>query len=137
MKITVSEGMPSDALIVRTDVFVTEQGFVDEFDDIDPVAVHFMAYDGATPIGTCRAFLTDDGYVLGRLCVQKAYRGKGIGKALVKRAEQHVSAVGGQRLRLHSQYHAIGFYESIGYTACSEVEDEQGCPHVWMEKVFA
>lgn len=26
------------------------------------------------------------------------------------------------------------FYETIGYTQYGEIEDDQGCPHIWMKK---
>ena len=74
----------------RIEVFVKEQGFRDEFDDIDAIAIHFVAYDeGNRPIGTCRIFTVDDPqiYLLGRLAVVKDYRGKGLGKVLLEQAD--------------------------------------------------
>ena len=136
LQIVQYDSLPTDATAVRTDVFVNEQGFAEEFDTTDAVATHFVAYEKACPIGTCRVFETDSGYVLGRLCVKKANRGRGVGTALVIEAEQYVQSVGGARLRLHSQCHAMPFYEALSYVPCSEIEEEQGCPHIWMEKVF-
>ncbi len=136
MKIKAYDVLPQDAMTVRITVFVEEQGFCDERDETDDVAAHFVMYDGERPIATCRVFSnpSGDGYLLGRLAVLKAYRGRGLGREMLAVAERHVRALGGCRLALHSQYHAKGFYEACGYAAYGDVEDEQGCPHIWMAK---
>ena len=75
-------------------------------------------------------------YVLGRLAVIKEYRGKNIGSAIVNEAEKHVREKGGTGLALHSQCSAINFYKKLGFTEFGDIEDEQGCPHIWMKKSF-
>ena len=135
MQIRKFYGVPEAALAVRIPVFVEEQGFVDEIDEIDSIATHFVLFDEVQePIATCRVFEQEGTYILGRLCVLKAYRGKGYGSELVAAAEQHVRSVNGKSVSLHSQYHAKTFYEKLGYAVCSDIEDEQGCPHIWMKK---
>lgn len=130
---------PDEAIEVRTEVFVHEQGFRDEFDDIDEIAMHFVAFDEADrPIGTCRVFVGDDAqvYLLGRLAVVKEYRSKGLGSQIVEAAEDYVRSVGGKEIRLHAQCRVSGFYEKIGYTSYGEIEEEEGCPHIWMKKIL-
>lgn len=136
MRLETFYGVPKAALDVRIPVFVEEQGFVDEIDEIDNTATHFVLFHEEKPIGTCRVFTQDCGatYVLGRLCVLKEYRGNAYGSDLVSAAERYVQSAGGSSLRLHAQYHAKNFYEKLGYAAYGEIEDEQGCPHVWMKK---
>ncbi len=138
MKINVYKTMPDEAMHIRTAVFVEEQGFFDEFDEIDARAVHFVMFDNETPIATCRTFVEDNPeiFYLGRLAVNKDYRKGGVGSRLIKAVEEHVSEHGGVEIRLHSQYVAREFYASNGYEICSDIEDEQGCPHVWMRKVL-
>lgn len=138
MDVRALDYLPQEALHIRTMVFVDEQGFVDEFDDIDGVAVHFVAFDGDKPVGTCRIFTQDGGntYVLGRLCVLKEHRSRGVGTQLLATAEQVVRERGGKVLTLHSQCHAQPFYEVQGYAAYGDVENEQGSPHIWMKKVL-
>ncbi len=128
--------LPRAALQIRLTVFVDEQGFVDEVDDVDAVADHAVLYDGEHAVGTCRIFPSDDTdtYILGRLCVLQSHRHKKCGSALITAAEHRAAEHGATRLRLHSQCQAQGFYERMGYTACSDIEDEQGCPHIWMQK---
>lgn len=136
MKIVKYLNMSDDAMTVRNEVFVKEQGFVDEFDENDAVSAHFVMYDVDTPIATCRIFKKDDDgtFMFGRLAVVAAHRKKGYGSKMVCAAEEHARSEGGTRVILHAQLHAKGFYESIGYCPVGEVEEEQGCPHIWMEK---
>lgn len=35
-------------------MFVKEQGFEEEFDDIDETAAHIVLFDGSHPVGVCR-----------------------------------------------------------------------------------
>ncbi len=130
---------PQEAIEVRTEVFVHEQGFRDEFDDIDAIAMHFVVFDEAeSPIGTCRVFTSEDAqvYFLGRLAVVKEYRNKGLGSLIVEAAEDYVRSVGGKEIRLHAQCRVAEFYEKIGYTSFGEIEEEEGCPHIWMKKIL-
>ena len=47
MKYTLSKGLNNspDARAIRQSVFVEEQGFEYEFDDIDEIALHLVLYD--------------------------------------------------------------------------------------------
>ena len=40
----------------------------------------------------------------------------------------------GDSLILHSQCVAVGFYRKNGFQEYGDVEDDQGCPHIWMKK---
>lgn len=136
MQIRCFTPLPNDALRVRLTVFVDEQGFVDEVDEIDNIADHVVLYDGNEAIGTCRVFPSETAhtYILGRLCVLKPHRGKKMGSLLVRAAEDRVAERGGTCLTLHAQCRAQAFYEQLGYAPYGAVEDEQGCPHIWMKK---
>ena len=136
MEIQRYTALPDTALQIRMQVFVDEQGFENEVDETDAIAEHLVLFDGNQPIGTCRIFLSEDAdtYILGRLCVIKPYRGKKCGTALIAAAEHRVRECGGKWLRLHSQCQAQRFYEQLGYMPYGEIEDEQGCPHIWVQK---
>ena len=136
MNTIIYDCLPEDAVTIRREVFVEEQGFVEEFDEIDPIAAHIVAYDGNKPIGTCRVFYDNDrkSYVLGRLAIRKKYRGQEIGSLLIKEAEKKVVLNGGTRIILHSQCAAAGFYAKNGYREFGEIDDDEGCPHIWMKK---
>lgn len=138
MKISIYKNiLPKEARQIRQTVFVEEQGFQEEFDQIDDGATHFVAYgEDGLPMGTCRIFCDTrmEGYILGRLAVLREYRDKHIGVALMREAEKYVQKAGGKSISLHAQCQVSGFYRKQGFAEYGEVEKEQGCPHVWMKK---
>lgn len=129
--------LPEEALCIRETVFIHEQGFVDEVDDIDSTATHLVLYnENDKPIAACRVFKSaeNNSFILGRFCVLKEFRGIGIGKLLLCEAEKTVIDLGGKSLSLHSQYHARDFYKKLGYLELGEPDYEQGCLHIWLKK---
>ena len=136
MIIKVFGELPKDALDLRITVFVNEQGFVDEVDEFDSFATHLVMYENEKPIATCRFYLKEDKetYMFGRLCVLKEYRGKSLGREMLKKVEEIVKEKGGKAIILHAQYHAKSFYERCGFTQQGEIDYEQNKPHAWMRK---
>ena len=137
MKVEVYHSLPKDAVWIRETVFVQEQGFREEFDGIDHRAIHFVLYDGAEPVATCRLF--DDAenersYILGRFAVCRSHRGSGVGRALMEAVEDYARGQGIQQIRLHAQCRVEGFYQRLGFLSYGEIEPEEGCPHIWMKK---
>lgn len=128
--------LPEIAKQIRKTVFIEEQGFESDYDPNDDIAAHIVISDGRKAIATCRVFESgEDGiYILGRLAVLKQYRGKGVGTKALVAAEEYVKSIGGKALKLHSQCAATEFYKKAGYTEYGEIECEQGCPHIWMQK---
>ena len=126
---------PVEAKEIRTEVFVKEQKFQEEFDSIDEYATHIIAYEEDKPIAVCRYFQNEEGkYVLGRLAVIQSHRGKNVGAHVIAEAERQVRELGGESLRLHSQLQAQDFYAKQGYIGGGEIEYEEFCPHIWMTK---
>ncbi len=136
MEIKVFNSLPKAALDLRITVFVDEQGFVDEVDEFDSISTHLVMYENEKPIATCRFYLKEDKetYMFGRLCVLKDYRGKSLGREMLKSTEEIVKEKGGKAIILHSQYHAKPFYEKCGFTQQGEIDYEQNKPHAWMRK---
>ena len=134
MEIRVYRRLHPHAIAIRNTVFVEEQGFIDEFDEADERAFHLVLYSGEEPIGVCRVFTEGETWLLGRFAVQKAWREKGLGSMLLRKAEETVRSQGGKTLTLHAQCRAMAFYEKNGYTPFGELEYEQDCPHMAMEK---
>ena len=130
--------LDDDAKIIRTKVFIEEQGFENELDEIDDYAIHIVLYDNKIPIATCRVFKDEteenNTYILGRLAVKKEYRGRRIGTEMLKEAEKIVLQNNGSTLKLHAQCRAKQFYAISGYTEYGKVEYDEGCPHIWMKK---
>ncbi|KAF1683105.1 GNAT family N-acetyltransferase [Veillonella sp. R32] len=129
--------LPETARAIRQAVFVEEQGFEDEFDAIDAEAAHLVGFVDGKPVCTCRFFRETENspvFIIGRVAVNKDYRGQQLGSKLLLAAEDFIRVMGGLKNKLAAQVRAKGFYESLGYTAEGAEFDEEGCPHVWMVK---
>ena len=119
---------------VREAVFVREQGVPAdmEYDEWDSRSIHVLARGPrGEVIGTGR--LLPDGHV-GRLAVLPAWRGKGVGAALLSRLLDAARASGTGSLVLHAQVPAADFYRGFGFSAEGEVFLEAGIPHVLMRR---
>ena len=131
------EALRHRALPVRLAVFVDEQKVPpeEEVDALDPGCTHFaaLAPDGTT-VGCAR--ITPDGRV-GRVAVLKAFRGQGVGRALMQAALGHARSAGLRRVDLNAQVHARGFYEAFGFRAEGGIFDECGIAHVRMTRLLA
>ena len=136
METAIYKGISNCAKEVRQKVFINEQGFQNEFDDIDNTAVHIVLFDNNIPIATCRIFYDTamNSYILGRLAVIKEYRSKNIGSFMMQQAEQYIQGQGGKCISLHAQCRAEAFYKKLGFTEFSSIENDEGCPHIWMHK---
>ena len=121
---------------VREQVFIQEQGFQKEFDEMDAYATHVTLYKDHQVVGCGRVFspLHNQSYVLGRLAILKPYRSQGYGAMIVHKLEDCVKAEGGIEIRLHAQVHAVPFYEKLGYVVCSSVDMDEHVPHLYMKK---
>lgn len=128
--------LPDQAKRVRIAVFMQEQGFLDEFDDLDEIATHFVAFDGEDAVATCRTWLSDDGYHLGRLAVLKSHRGQGLGAQMLHEAEVYVRNIGGDSISLHAQCRAEAFYRKSGYSPYGEIDYDEGVEHIHMRKIL-
>lgn len=126
--------LPQEAKQIRIEVFMKEQGFQNEFDSIDQIAHHIVAFQDKTPIGTCRFFKEKDHYTIGRVAVLKAYRKLHIGKLLLDAAEVDIKKLNGQTIVVHAQCRVAPFYEKQGYTQFGKIDDDEGVPHMWMKK---
>lgn len=132
--------LPEEARYIREDVFIKEQGFVDEFDDIDAEAVHLVLFEKGKAVATCRYFYSQEHscYAIGRIAVQKEFRGKCLGAEILSTAEQMIKrefrADGKITVGLSAQLQAEPFYQKQGYKRTGEEYLEETCPHVWMQK---
>jgi predicted GNAT family N-acyltransferase len=137
MTIEIFHTLPEAAVSIRKKVFMEEQGFQKEFDEIDERAVHLVLFDDkGAAAATCRVFYDTalESYILGRLAVVKEYRGQKLGAAMIAEAEKYVCSVQGEYLALHAQCRVKEFYQKMGFREYGEVEDDEGCPHIWMKK---
>ena len=146
IEIKIFDTLPESASNIRKDVFIREQSFSEEFDDIDKTATHLVAFQNGIPAATCRIFednsdlpggVSDDlTFILGRLAVRKEYRGKGLGADIMKKAEETAASKGAKTLKLHAQLQAKPFYEKLGYKPFGDMDREENTPHIWMQKTL-
>ena len=126
--------VPSEAAQIRQEVFVKEQGFIDEFDEFDSKSVHFVMYDGTEPVATLRFYDEGSGsYHVGRVAVKKSRRGEGLGRTLMQEAVKEAKNLGAKRLSVGAQEDKAGFYERCGFKRYGERYFEQDYPHLNME----
>ena len=132
METKIYNQLPDEAKEIRLEVFE------EEFDDIDETAAHIVLFDDSHPVGVCRIF-TDPGsgrVMIGRVAVRKAFRGRGLGADIIKAAEKYAAESGINKIWIHSQEQAAGFYSTLGYKDIGIHDVEEGCPHILMKKVL-
>jgi predicted GNAT family N-acyltransferase len=119
---------------VRRRVFIDEQGVPEalEWDEHDRSSVHALALNSlGTAIGTGRVL--PDGHI-GRMAVLPAWRGLGVGAAILQRLLDVAASAGHPRAFANAQVSAIGFYERAGFVAAGPVFDDAGIPHRVMHR---
>lgn len=138
MEIIVTKECPADAKAIRRAVFIEEQGFINEFDEIDARARHAVIYCDGQPAATGRVFAADEPQTMtiGRVAVLPAFRGRHLGQAVLTALENAAREQGAVRTVLSSQCTARAFYEKCGYTASGAVYYDEHCPHIHMEKTL-
>ncbi|MBC2837549.1 GNAT family N-acetyltransferase [Paragemmobacter straminiformis] len=117
---------------LRRIVFIHEQGVseADEIDDLDDQAIHLLATDDGMPVGSARLLTIGVTGKIGRVCVLKSLRGKGIGTELIKAAVDVFRSMPGiTRVKLGSQTHAVGFYERLGFSVIGPQYEDAGILH--------
>ena len=132
--LTASDEMVKQCYALREEVFVREQGFREEFDDVDVTAHHLLVTEQGAPVAAARIFPDEAGYHVGRICVRKDRRGEGLGRLLLAEAERFCRELGGKRLALGAQLRAAGFYEACGFRRVGEEFLYEYCPHIMMVK---
>lgn len=126
----------SEALWVRNEVFVKEQGFSAEldYDKYDQDAMHVVLYDDDQPVATGRMFYDWNGsWRIGRLAVLKEQRGKHLGDMLIRVMLDRLLSCGAKEVVLDSQMYAIPFYQKYGFVDTGERSLDEGCEHAFMK----
>ena len=136
---TVTASVTTDIAVcqaLRRTVFIEEQGVseTEELDGRDGEAVHVVALDGDDAIGCARMLVADGTGKIGRVCVLKEHRGKGVGEVIMQAMHAEARRLELSRVALGAQLTALSFYERLGYTAYGTVFDDAGIDHKMMER---
>ncbi len=117
---------------VREQVFVVEQA-VDpdlEWDGLDQVCEHAVVEtERGDIVATGRLYCKGDVGKIGRMAVLKAYRGHGIGMAILDFLVERARIRGLSSAHLNAQTHALAFYGRAGFVAEGPEFDEANIPH--------
>jgi muramoyltetrapeptide carboxypeptidase len=130
---------PADERVLRAlrhQVFVVEQHVPEsvEWDGLDAECRHALAEDAdGRAIGCGR--LLPDGHI-GRMAVVPAWRGQGVGVALLDALVALAGEVGHRRVALNAQTHAMAFYARCGFAPCGAEYEEAGIPHRAMVRIL-
>lgn len=136
VKITYGIDVNPFAKEIRQRVFVNEQGFENEFDEIDEKAWHIVVFLGEIPVATARLYQQNEDFHIGRVAVLKEHRGKKLGETAVLMLEKKAKELGISQISLSAQVTAKGFYEKMGYKSLEDLHYDEFCPHVTMTKLF-
>ncbi len=125
------------AFAIRRQVFVEEQQVSarEEYDEFEDSSTHFLARADGSPCGTARWRRTSNGVKLERFAVLAAYRGLGVGKALVRAVLDDVFSQQPEpieRIYLHAQVTAMPLYAGFGFVPVGPMFEEAGIQHYKM-----
>lgn len=133
-----------DALQLRAEVFILEQGPYQDLDGKDQYSRHLLGRlaepAAGLPAGTLAAYLrvVEPGVkyaepAMGRVVGHPALRGCGLGRALVAEALRRADQTWpGAANRISAQAHLEAFYGSFGYQRVGEPYLEDNIPHLEM-----
>lgn len=122
-----------EAKDIREKVFVEEQHFENEFDDIDSWAIHLVVYDKEA-IGCARMYDDNGVMILGRIAVLKEKRALHAGSYILSVLEKHARELGYHEVVLSAQLQAKPFYAKNGYISYGDVYYDEHTPHIHMKK---
>lgn len=124
-------------LKLRFEVFVIEQNCLDiDPDGKDKVSMHLMLEDDGKIIGCARILppkVSYDEPSIGRIVLDKAYRGKGLGREIVQKCIDFIHNIMKIReIRISGQAYLLDFYKSFGFVVTEGPYLEDKIPHYQM-----
>ena len=124
---------------LRQNVFIIEQQcFYEDIDGSDQVASHLLLQLNDELAGYLRIFKPGIKYEnaasLGRIVVQKNYRGTKIGKLLISKGIEIVRLnYPNSKIKIEAQAALENYYSEFGFITISDVYEVDQIPHVLME----
>ncbi|MDV7758642.1 GNAT family N-acetyltransferase [Liquorilactobacillus mali] len=125
-----------DALSIRKEVFVSEQGVPEKLEiDAEELATHYVGYVENQAVVTARTIEEDDGaWHIQRVAALNSQRHKGYAKELMKCIEEMAVEEKIPYLTLGAQDQAQNFYSKLGFKVVGEGFLDAGIPHHKMNK---
>ena len=126
-----------DLIALRSEIFVVEQDCVyQDLDYLDQHCLHVLghiddklvAYTRIAPKGQSYEDYTS----IGRVLVQKKYRGKNYGEEIMRHSNKVAIAEFNHPIKISAQVYAIPFYERLGYKSIGQEYLEDDIHHIGM-----
>ena len=122
---------------LRSKVFVVEQDCAyQDPDDKDLLAFHLLMFEGTVFTGYCRILPPGLSYsepAIGRVVVEKKFRGAGSGQKLMKHSiHKTMELFKNQDIVISAQSYLISFYTQLGFISEGSEYLEDNIPHVKM-----
>ncbi len=126
-----------EILHLRIAVFVVEQTCIyQDLDGKDQQAMHIIGWHQGNIIAYARILAPGQQYpghaAIGRVLTNTSFRGKGIGKQLMRFAIRTCQSTYPGPIKISAQQHLTGFYQSLGFTPAGQGYLEDGIPHIGM-----
>lgn len=118
----------------RTEIFLLEQYIIcQDFDRVDYEALHCFLEEDGKVLAYLRAFAVEKGVAkVGR--VLSVTHNQGHGRKLMTESLPYIrEKLGAEKVVVHAQKTAQGFYDKLGFGVTSDDYLEEGIPHVTME----
>lgn len=94
----------------------------------------WVAHMGGRLVGALRAVQSDDTLLIGRIAIAPDMQGEGIGRALLKAAEEGCSAREAELFTGSLSEANIRLYEACGFVETQRVPQDDGTEQVYMRK---
>jgi predicted GNAT family N-acyltransferase len=132
----ISKSIQEDAKYIREKVFIEEQDFQNEFDELDEKSFHLVIYLDGQAAATGRLIPNEESkvYSIGRVAVLQEYRNYKLGNKVLEYLEEKAKEEGAVKLELSAQYAVMKFYQKNGYYEKGVIYYDEHCPHILMEK---
>lgn len=130
IEIKVKKHLSDEIKYVREQVFMLEQGFDQEFDEIDNIASHLTLKIADAIAGTLRIYEDKGCMTIGRVAVLKEYRGNNYGHLMMKKAIEYCKEQGHKMIIVGAQLQAKQFYLSLGFKETDIFYLDEGVPHI-------
>ena len=135
MNYIVNKNLTDIERYIREEVFVREQGFINEIDDLEDSSFHLLYKYNNNYVACSRFYELKDGiYKLGRVAVLKEYRNKKIGTLMMECVFEYLRLLGAKTIIVHSQIQAQEFYKKNGFRVIGDIFLEENYPHIEMIK---
>lgn len=124
-------------LELRSEVFIVEQKCAyQDCDGKDKNSYHLYSQDNGEIVSYLRIIkqgVSYDEISIGRVLVDKNYRGKGLAKIMMHKAIDFIEKdLNVTQIRISAQVYLMNFYKSLGFKEVSNRYFEDGIPHIEM-----